>query len=295
MKIKELFNKKPVISLEVFPPKPENPISTVFDTIEKLSPLKPDFISVTYGAGGSSRAHTVEIADSIKNKYNIETLAHLTCYNSSYDEINNILEELKSKNVENILALRGDAPVGETSSNSNSQFNHANDLIDYIKSKEKFCIAAACYPEGHIENSSKLNDLRNLHSKVKAGTDFLITQLFFDNSCFYSFLEKLYIMDINIPVMAGILPVINKSQIERITKLSGAVLTPKFKRILDKYEYNPNALREAGIAYATEQIIDLISYGVDGIHLYTMNKPEVATKIITDISYIREYLNRELC
>jgi methylenetetrahydrofolate reductase (NADPH) len=293
MKIRDLFNKKPVVSLEIFPPKPENPISTVFDTIDKLSPLKPDFISVTYGAGGSSRDHTVHIADLIKNTYHIETLAHLTCYNSTQEEIDRILAELHDRNIENILALRGDAPL-DGESNTNSSFKHASDLIKHIKSTDQFCIGAACYPEGHIENSSLLNDLRNLDAKINEGTDFLITQLFFDNDIFYSFLEKLAVMGVSIPIMAGILPVINKIQIEKITKLCGAKLTPKFQRILDKYEYNPAALKEAGIAYATEQIIDLISFGIDGIHLYTMNKPEVATKIITDISYIRNFLNQEL-
>jgi methylenetetrahydrofolate reductase (NADPH) len=294
MKIKDLFHKKPVISLEIFPPKPENPISTVFDTIEQLSPLNPDFISVTYGAGGSSRDHTVQIADLIKNTYHIETLAHLTCYHSTEAEINKLLAELQGRNIENILALRGDAPLDGSSHSNSSSFKYASDLIRHIKAIDQFCIGAACYPEGHIENNSLINDLKNLDVKVTQGTDFLITQLFFDNEVFYSFLEKLDLIGVSVPIMAGILPVINKVQIEKITTLCGAKLTPKFKRILDKYEYNPAALKEAGIAYATEQIIDLVSYGVDGIHLYTMNKPEVATKIVSDISYIRDFLNNNL-
>lgn len=294
MKIKELFKQKNVISLEIFPPKPENPVSTIFDTIDRLNPLKPDFISVTYGAGGSSRAYTVLIADTIKNKYNIETLAHLTCYDSTREGIDGIINDIKNKNIENILALRGDPTIGSSGSKNNSEFKYARDLIKHLKSKNDFCVAAACYPEGHIENNSIEEDLRHLRNKVNEGTDFLITQLFLDNSFFYSFIEKLQASKISIPVMAGILPVTNKAQIERITKLCGASITPKFKRIIDKYEHNPEALKEAGIAYATEQIIDLLSYGVNGIHLYTMNKADVAIKIVNDISYIRKYLNDSL-
>jgi methylenetetrahydrofolate reductase (NADPH) len=292
MKIKELFKSKPVISLEIFPPKPEAPIDTVLNTIDALSDLKPDFISVTYGAGGSSKAHTVKIADIIKNRYNIEALAHLTCIGSTKDDIEGILKQLKESNIENVLALRGDMPSeGSFTPSDCSQYKYANDLINHIKESGSFCIGAACYPEGHIECRDSIADLRHLKQKADCGADFLITQLFFDNNLFYSFLEKLDILGISLPVSAGIMPVINKKQIERITNLCGATLPAKFRRILDKYGDNPEALKEAGTAYATEQIIDLLSYGASGIHLYTMNRPEIARKIVSPISNIRSFFN----
>ncbi|MGV8982407.1 methylenetetrahydrofolate reductase [NAD(P)H] [Clostridium sp.] len=291
MQIKNLYNnKKPVISLEIFPPKQTTPINTIFDTIEGLKDLKPDFISVTYGAGGSSRDHTVEIANILKNKYNVETLAHLTCLNSTGFEIESILNKLKERNIENILALRGDIPSDNQNNISSPQFKHASDLVKQIKNYNSFCIGGACYPEGHIECSSKIHDLKYLKAKVDNGLDFLITQIFFDNEMLYDFLERLDILGIKIPISAGIMPVINKKQIERITQMCGSKLTQKFKRIIEKYEHNPEALKEAGIIYATEQIIDLLSSGIDGIHLYTMNKPEVAQSIFSNISNIRSTL-----
>ncbi len=291
MKIKDLFNKGPVISLEIFPPRPETPIDTIFNTIHELAYLNPAFISVTYGAGGSSKGHTVEIADVIQNRYGIEALAHLTCINSTTDEIEDVLQRLQKANVENILALRGDKPEDGSYDRSREDYKYAKDLIKYIQNFGDFSIGAACYPEYHIEATDKISDLKNLKEKVNSGADFLITQLFLDNEFFYNFKEKLDLMDISVPVSAGIMPVINKRQIERITNLCGASIPKKFRRILDKYEDNPEALKEAGIAYATEQIIDLLSAGIDGIHLYTMNRPEVARKIIEPISTIRRHLN----
>lgn len=292
MKIKELFKNKPVVSLEIFPPKPDTPIDTVLNTIDALSDLKPAFISVTYGAGGSSKSHTVKIADIIKNKYNIEALAHLTCIGSSRADIDCVLEQLRKSNIENIMALRGDYPNGVIPASSEyTPYKYARDLIDHIKESGSFCIGAACYPEGHIECPDKVEDLKHLKLKADSGADFLITQLFFDNNLFYSFMEKLDILGVNLPVSAGIMPVINKKQIERITNLCGAAIPVKFRRILDKYGDNPEALKEAGIAYATEQIIDLLSSGADGIHLYTMNRPEIARKIVSHISNIRSFFN----
>lgn len=289
MKIKDLFKGKPLISLEIFPPKPEAPIDTIFNTIHELAYLDPAFISVTYGAGGSGKGHTVEIADVIQNKYGIDALAHLTCINSTTEEISSILQELKDANVENVLALRGDKPRGVSSKELiNNQYKYASDLIEHIGKFGGFSIGGACYPEYHTEATDRVSDLRNLRSKVNGGTDFLITQLFLDNNYFYDFKEKLDLMDITVPVSAGIMPVINKKQIERITSLCGTNIPDKFKRILNKYEHNPEALKDAGIAYATEQIIDLLSSGVDGIHLYTMNKPEVARRIIEPISSMRK-------
>ncbi|NLY90746.1 MAG: methylenetetrahydrofolate reductase [NAD(P)H] [Firmicutes bacterium] len=294
MKIIDLYKNKPVISLEIFPPKPGTALDGVFATIDALSVLRPDFISVTYGAAGGSKAYTVQIADTIKNKYGIEALAHLTCINSTREEVAAILARLKKAKVENILALRGDRPAGGSPEDqANSDFVYASDLVAQIKATGAFCIGGACYPEGHTEAESLLADLGNLKRKVMAGVDFLITQLFLENSLFYAFREKLELMEIKVPVSAGIMPVINKKQIERITSLCGASIPPKFRRILDKYENNPEALKEAGIAYATEQIIDLLSSGVDGIHLYTMNRPEVAKKIFSQITEIRNYLKEK--
>jgi methylenetetrahydrofolate reductase (NADPH) len=288
MKIKNMYNKEtPLISFEIFPPKKETNIESIYNTIDVLSGLNPDFISVTYGAGGSNdSSKTTKIASIIKNKYNIEALAHLTCITSTKDDIENTLNTLKKNNINNILALRGDLPSNFSKSNK-LEYGYASDLIAHIKNNQDFSIGAACYPEGHIDCKSLHTDLLNLRHKVNVGAEFLITQLFFDNEYFYKFKENLQELKITVPVSIGIMPVINKNQVLRITSLCGTTLPDKFKRMINKYENNPEALKEAGIAYATEQIIDLISYGTDGIHLYTMNKPEIAQKILSNISYIR--------
>ncbi len=291
MKIKDLFKTGPVISLEIFPPKPDMPVDTIFNTIHELADLHPGFISVTYGAGGSGKGHTVQIADVIQNQYGIEALAHLTCMNATPEEINDVLQRLQGVNVKNILALRGDPPQDKSFiPPKETPYQYAKDLILHIQDFGGFSIGAACYPEYHIEAQDPISDLKNLKEKVNSGVDFLITQLFLDNQFFYDFKEKLDLMDISVPVSAGIMPVINKRQMERITKLCGASIPAKFKRILGKYEDNPKALKEAGIVYATEQIIDLLSWGVDGIHLYTMNRAEVAREIIEPIAAIRDHL-----
>lgn len=289
MKIREVLNDRDTsISFEIFPPKADSSLDTIYETISDLALLRPDFISVTYGAGGSTSKKTVEIASLIQNTYNITALAHLTCVNSTKNEISNTLSLLKENNIENVLALRGDLPQ-----DSNLNFPHdlhykyASDLISEIKETQDFSIGAACYPEGHMECSNKKLDLINLKRKVALGVDFLITQLFFDNNYYFDFIEKLYYLDINVPIVAGIMPVVNKNQIHRIAQLSGAKIPEKFKRIMDKYEHNSEALKEAGIAYATEQIIDLISSGIKGIHIYTMNKPEIAKNILRNIDKIR--------
>ncbi len=290
MNINNLFNEKKVVfSFEIFPPKKESKISTIYNTLEELKELSPDFISVTYGAGGSlSKNMTCEISSIIKNKYGIEPLAHLTCINSSKDEVEKILNDLKEEGVENVLALRGDIPLDFKGS---SDFKYASDLITHIKNRNDFNIAGACYPEGHLDSKSYEEDLINLRKKQEAGATHLISQLFFDNEYFYDFLDKKNKYKINIPVQAGIMPVVNTKQIKRIVSLCGAKVPNKFIKIMDKYEYNPEALRDAGIAYATEQIIDLISSGVDGIHLYTMNNPYVAKKISSSISSIINTIN----
>lgn len=290
MNINNLFNKKKVVfSFEIFPPKQESKIDTVYNTLEELKGLSPDFISVTYGAGGSlSKNMTCEISSIVKNKYGIEPLAHLTCINSTKDEVDKILNDLKKEGIENVLALRGDIPLDFKGS---SDFNYSSDLITHIKNRNDFNIVGACYPEGHLDSKSYEEDLINLRKKQEAGATHLISQLFFDNEYFYNFLDKKDRYKINIPIQAGIMPVVNTKQIKRIVSLCGAKVPNKFMKIMDKYEYNPEALRDAGIAYATEQIIDLISSGVDGIHLYTMNNPYVAKKISNSISSIINTIN----
>ncbi|MCK9478732.1 MAG: methylenetetrahydrofolate reductase [NAD(P)H] [Firmicutes bacterium] len=286
MNIKDLLNSKRVsLSFEVFPPKENAQICGVLSAVKRLSEQQPDFMSVTYGAGGGTSTNTAQIADYIENKLNVTALAHLTCVSSTPNDIAAITGELSQKGVKNILALRGDLP-------SNMQnmpprhYKYAAQLIRDLKKTNDFCIGGACYPEGHIENPNKEDDIAYLKEKVDAGCDFLITQLFFDNNVLYNFLYRLFQNNINVPVIAGIMPVTNIKSIRKMTKLSGAALTPKYKAMLDRFEHSPKALAQAGIAYAIEQVIDLISNGVKGIHIYTMNKPEIAESIIAGVSHI---------
>ncbi|MDD3261469.1 MAG: methylenetetrahydrofolate reductase [NAD(P)H] [Oscillospiraceae bacterium] len=284
MKTAELFQKKTVLSYEVFPPKRTAPISTLESTLNVLKDLHPDFISVTYGAsGGQNNGETFRLASVIKKKYGIESAAHLTCIGLTKADVDKKLAELKEGGIENILALRGDIPPCGCPS---GDFQYASDLISYIKSHGSFNILAACYPEGHIESQSKVEDIRHLKAKIDAGADQLITQLFFDNRYFYSFLERCQLAGISVPIEAGIMPVINKKQIERMTSLCGATVPDKFATMMEKYEDNPIAMRDAGIAYAVNQIVDLIAHGVDGIHLYTMNNPYIARKIYEAVQNI---------
>lgn len=295
MYIKNIFSeKKPVISYEVFPPKKDSPVETIYKTLEGLQDTQPDYISVTYGAGGSTTNRTVEIASLIKNKYKIESLAHLTAITSSAEEIDQILSSLKAHGVKNILALRGDLPQdGSISLEGSRRFRYAADLIGYIREQGGFSLGGACYPEGHPDSGSLARDVDNLKSKIEAGLDYLITQLFFDNDKFYAFMELAAKAGIsNIPVTAGIMPVLNTKQIQHITALTCATMPKKFMRIMERYEHEPEALKEAGIAYATEQIIDLLSWGIDGVHIYTMNKPEAAKKITENITVIRKTLHK---
>ena len=287
MLIRDIFkNKKPVISFEIFPPRKEYTIDTIFNTIYELKDLNPDFISVTYGSGGGSRDRTVEIASLIKNKYNIECLAHLACISSTDSEATEILDQLERNGINNVLALRGDLPI-DFKRTGTMTYKYAKDLVSKIVNKGGFSIGAAANPEGHIESLNLKEDMKYLKQKVDAGVDFLITQLFFDNEAIYRFRESCLRANISVPISAGIMPVLNKNQIKRMVELSGASLPSKFIRIMDKYENNTEALREAGIAYATEQIIDLLSWGIDGIHIYTMNKADVTKRIVNNISEIR--------
>lgn len=289
MKIKDIYEqKKTVISLEVFPPKYDLPIETVFDTLDRLKGLEPDFISVTYGAGGKSKDRTAEIAERIKKEYGIESMAHLTCISATREQTASQLNMIREKGIENILALRGDIPEDpEFQFPSPLEYEHASDLVRELKKDGEFCIGAACYPEGHVDCIDLKTDIKNLKKKVDSGADFLISQLFFDNEEFFDFMEKLDIAGITVPVSAGIMPVLNKNQILRMTKLSGCKVTKKLKRLLDRYGDKPEALVEAGEAYATEQIIDLMTWGVRGVHLYTMNKAETARRIIGNLQSIR--------
>lgn len=277
MKTTELFKEKTVLSYEVFPPKPTMPINTIYKTLDGLKELSPDFISVTYGAGGGKEnGETFKIASAIKHDYGIESVAHLPCIGLTKEDVSEKLDELKNAGIENILALRGDIP---NKAYTDGDFRYASDLISFIKEYGKFNIIAACYPEGHIEADSNIEDIHNLKIKVDSGADQLITQLFFDNNYFYSFMERCQLAGIKIPVEAGIMPVVNKKQIERMASLCGATVPKKFVSIMERYENNPVAMRDAGIAYAIDQIVDLIAHGVDGIHLYTMNNPYIAQKI----------------
>lgn len=292
MKINELFNSKELVfSFEIFPPKVTSPISTVYNTLEELRDLKPDFISVTYGAGGSlTDNRTTELSSVVKEKYGVESVAHLTCISSTKEEIDIILDDLKMKGIENILALRGDIPVGQ---DPKGEFNYAYELMSHIRNRGDFNILGACYPEGHIKGRNIKEDMLHLKLKEEVGATQFISQLFFDNSYFYNMLEQKEKLGIKSPIQAGIMPVINKNQIERIASLCGAYIPEKFIKIMNRYEHDKDALREAGIAYAVEQIVDLVSSGVDGIHLYTMNNPYVARRIHENINTIINSINNK--
>lgn len=285
MKIRELFKSgKTVFSFEIFPPKKDGSIETVYKTLDELTDLHPDFISVTYGAGGSvPGCSTREIVSAIKKKYHTESIAHLTCVNSTKEDIDRVIGEFEQYGIENVLALRGDVnpdiPPKE-------DFKHASDLITYMKERSSLGFSGACYPEGHPESSSLDEDIENLKRKVDAGAEHLMSQLFFDNSQFYRFLEKARAAGITVPIEAGIMPCVNTKSIQRMVGLCGASLPPKFTKLIARFGDNPDAMRDAGIAYAADQIIDLVTNGVDGIHLYTMNNPYVARKISESVSSV---------
>ena len=286
MRIDEMFKNNDVtVSLEAFPPKTESSFEPVLRAVDELSACKPDYMSVTYGAGGGTSKNTLEIASYIQQELHTTALAHLSCVSSSQSEISTIIDDLKAKGIVNVLALRGDIPDGMIFPEA-GYYTYASQLVKEIKGRGGFCIGAACYPEGHIECSNKADDLDYLKAKVDSGCDFLVTQMFFDNNVLYSFLYNALRKGIHVPVTAGVMPVTNSRQIKRICDMAGTSLTPKFKTIVDKFGDNPEALKQAGIAYATDQIVDLIANGVKGIHIYTMNKPDVALKIMTNLSDI---------
>lgn len=286
MTIKKILEtKKVTLSFEIFPPKKQTNFDNVINAAQELSSLKPDFMSITYGAGGTTQSNTVEIASKILS-FNTPTLAHLTCVGSSREKIDETIKAMKANGIENVLALRGDIPQGMTKEEATIEdLDHASDLVPVLK-EAGFCVGGACYPEGHPESANREEDIELLKHKVDAGVDFLTTQMFFDNNMLYSFLYRLQSKGIHVPVLAGIMPVTNSAQVTKMIKLSNAYVPAKLLSICDRFCNSPDAMRQAGIAYATDQIIDLISNGVKGIHIYTMNKPDIARDILKNIDSI---------
>lgn len=286
MYIKDIFaSKKPVLSFEVFPPKQDQELEKVLSAVEELSLLPIDYMSVTYGAGGSNSKNTTTIASYLKDHLSTPSLAHLTCVTNTREDIRQRLEEYKALGIENILALRGDRPKDFAGEDLFPGYQYASELTRAIRDFGGFCVGGACYPECHPNSPSLEADIENLKKKVDAGAGFLVTQMFFDNEAFYHFRDKAAKSGIHVPITAGIMPLTSLNQIQRMVINSGGATMPsKFVRILSKYQDNPEALRQAGIAYAVEQIIDLLSNDVDGIHLYTMNRPKTTRKIIDVIN-----------
>ena len=284
MKIRDILAQgKPTLSFEVFPPKAEDKYDSVEEAAIRIARLKPAFMSVTYGAGGGTSKYTVDIASSIKNQ-GVNALAHLTCVSSTKEEVRRVLGELKTRGIENVLALRGDIPEGGPLAHD---YRYASELIREIRSFDgDFCIGAACYPEGHVESANKTEDIEHLREKVEAGCDFVTTQMFFDNNILYNYLYRIRERGITVPVVAGIMPVTNARQLDRICRMSGTYLPARFMAFGDRFGDYPAAMKQAGIAYATEQIIDLIANHVNGIHVYSMNKPDVAEQIKNSLSEI---------
>lgn len=289
MKVSELLKSdKVTISVELFPPKKGSQLENYKAIVGRMAELKPSYISCTYGATGGTSDYTVEIADTI-NSYGIPAIAHLTCASSTKEKVQSVIKELKDRKIENILALRGDIPE-DADFPLPDQYHHAIELIGEIKEIGDFCIGGACYPEGHPEAATMEEDLQHLKEKVEAGCDYLTTQMFFDNNIYYRFLYKALAKGINVPVVPGIMPVTNAAQVKRTISLTGNLVPAKFLSIVDRFGSNPEAMKQAGIAYATEQIIDLIANGVNHIHIYSMNKPDVAGAIMDNISkiYVRK-------
>ncbi len=290
MKLTELLNSEEVtISCELFPPKQGAQLANYKKIVGEMAALKPAYMSVTYGATGGTSDYTVELADEIRNVNHIPALAHLTCASSTREKVTAVITELKEKKIENILALRGDIPE-HSEFPLPGQYRHACELIADIQAQGDFCIGGACYPEGHPESDTVEEDLTHLKEKVDAGCAFLTTQMFFDNHILYNFLYKALKKNIRVPVVAGIMPVTNAAQVKRIISLSGNMVPPRFLAIVDRFGGNPAAMKQAGIAYATEQIIDLIANGVNHVHIYTMNRPDVAGAILNQLSeiYVRK-------
>ena len=270
--------------MEVFPPKTSDKFETVKQAAEQIAALKPDFMSVTYGAGGGTSEYTADICRDIQNNFGVPALAHLTCVSSDRNKISAVVENLKEKGINNILALRGDIPEGFD--RTKCEYHYASELIGDIRSHGEFCIGGACYPESHPESKNSFYDIKNLKIKVDCGCEFLTTQMFFDNNILYNFLYRIREAGITVPVVAGIMPVTNAVQIKRIMSISQSALPQRFVRIVDRYGSKPEAMKQAGVAFATEQIIDLYANGINAVHIYTMNKPDIAKAITDNVSYI---------
>lgn len=289
MKISEILRgNKASLSFEVFPPKTDTAFESVKDAVSEIASLKPAFMSVTYGAGGGTSKYTLDIAKEINKVYGVPTLAHLTCVSSSKETVDKRISDFRDAGIENILALRGDIPESMLNDDrSKWDFNHATDLIDVIKKSDcNFCIGGACYPEVHPESINKDDDIKHLKEKVESGCEFFTTQMFFDNNLLYNFLYRIREAGITVPVVAGIMPITNAKQVERAVKLSGSFMPQRFKSLVDRFGSDPKAMMQAGIAYATDQIIDLYANNITNVHIYTMNKPEVARKIQENLSDI---------
>ncbi len=289
MKISELLKKDTLsISFEVFPPKTQAGFESVKTATEEIAKLCPAFMSVTYGAGGGTSQYTLDIAKNIKELYGVPTLAHLTCVSSTRETVKRKIEQIKAAGISNVMALRGDIPAElENADRSGWDYKHAVELVRELKETDAdFCIGGACYPEIHPESTDSRDDIKHLKEKVDAGCDFLTTQMFFDNNLLYSFLYKIREAGITVPVIPGIMPITNSNQIERAMKLSGSFMPQRFKSLVDKFGSDPDAMMQAGIAYATDQIIDLYANGIKNVHVYSMNKPDVAEKIQENLSAI---------
>ena len=291
MKIIDLLNSKKLsLSFEVFPPKTETSFESVKVATEEIAKLSPSFMSVTYGAGGGTSKYTLEIAKNIKSLYGVPTLAHLTCVSSTKETVKERIKDIKAAGIENVMALRGDIPEDlKDADRSQWHYHYAIDLIRELKAADAdFCIGCACYPEIHPESENQKEDIKHLKEKVDAGCSFLTTQMFFDNNLLYNFLYKIREAGITVPVIPGIMPITNANQVARAIELSGSFMPQRFKSLVDKFGHNPAAMKQAGIAYATDQIIDLYANGLTDVHVYSMNKPDVAEKIKGNLSDILE-------
>lgn len=289
MKLNEILAKDQLsLSFEVFPPKTDTAFDSVKHATEQIAKLHPSFMSVTYGAGGGTSKYTLDIAENIMANYGVPTLAHLTCVSSTRQTVRERIADMKAAGIENVMALRGDIPAGlENADRSSWDYHHAVELVRELKeSGADFCIGGACYPEIHPESTSQKEDIRYLKEKVEAGCSFLTTQMFFDNNLLYNFLYKIREAGITVPIIPGIMPITNGNQVARAIKLSGSFMPQRFKALVDKFGTNPDAMKQAGIAYATDQIIDLFANGIKNVHVYSMNKPDVAMAILHNLSHI---------
>ena len=289
MKIIDLLKSEALsLSFEVFPPKTDTAFENVQTATEEIAKLSPSFMSVTYGAGGGTSKYTLDIAKRIKELYNVPSLAHLTCVSSTKATVHDRIADIKAAGIENIMALRGDIPSElQETDRSHWDYHHAVELVRELKeSRADFCIGGACYPEIHPESENQKQDIKYLKEKVDAGCDFLTTQMFFDNNLLYNFLYKIREAGITVPIIPGIMPITNANQVERAIKLSGSFMPQRFKSLVDKFGSDPAAMKQAGIAYATDQIIDLYANGITNVHVYSMNKPDVAKKIMDNLSCI---------